>query len=65
MYVCIEVALCEDDHGMGAFQLGQGEGPIGIVGPISQPRVIIDAASLTLGLTNAQGVFRTNFNLGS
>ena len=37
MYVCIEVALC----GMPmerAIQLGQGEGPIGIVGPISQPR---------------------------
>ena len=31
-----------------AFQLGQGEGPIGLVGPISQPRGTIDTASLTL-----------------
>ena len=36
-----------------AFQLGQGEGPIGIVGPISQPRGTIDTASLTLERTNA------------
>ena len=28
-----------------AFQLGLGEGPIGLVGPISQPRGIIDTAS--------------------
>ena len=28
-----------------AFQLGRGEGPIGIVGPISQPRGTIDTAS--------------------
>ena len=49
-----------------AFQLGQGEGPIGIVGPISQPRGIIDTASLTLGRTCAlMCVFRANFNLGS
>ena len=32
------------------IQLGQGEGPIGIMGPISQPRGIVDAASLMLGL---------------
>ena len=30
----------------GAVQLGQGEGPIGIVGPISQPRGTIGTASL-------------------
>ena len=30
-----------------AFQLGQGEGPIGLVGPISQPRGTIGTASLT------------------
>ena len=48
-----------------AFQLGQGEGPIGIVGPISQSRDTNDAASLTLIRTNAHGVFRINFTLGS
>ena len=48
-----------------AFQLGQGEGPIGIVGPISQPRNTSDAASLTLVRTKAQGVFRSNLTLGS
>ena len=36
-----------------AFQLGLGEGPIGLVGPISQPRGTIDTASRTLGHTNA------------
>ena len=36
-----------------AFHLGQGEGPIGIVGSISQPRGIIDTASLMLGHTRA------------
>ena len=49
-----------------AFQLGQGEGPIGLVGPISQPRGSIDTASLTLGRTNALlCTFRANFTLGS
>ena len=51
MYVCIEVALCGDAHW--AFQLGQGEGSIWIVGPMSQPRGIIDTASLTLDHTFA------------
>ena len=37
-----------------AFQLAQGEGPIGFLGPISQPRGTIDTASLR---TNALGVF--------
>ena len=36
-----------------AVQLGQGEGPIGIVGPMSQPRSVIDTASLTLNHTHA------------
>ena len=36
-----------------AFQLGQGERPIGLVGPISQPRCTIDTASLTLDHTYA------------
>ena len=34
-------------------QLGQGEGPIGIVGPISRPRGTIDTASLMLDHTYA------------
>ena len=36
------------------FQLGLGEGPIGLVGPISQPRGTIDSASLTLVHTNTR-----------
>ena len=36
-----------------AFQLGEGEGPIGLVGPISQPRGTIGNASLTLDHTCA------------
>ena len=36
-----------------AVQLGQGQGPIGLVGPISQPRGTIDTASLMLDHTNA------------
>ena len=52
LYVCIEVALCGDAHGP-RFQLGLGEGPIGLVGPISQPRGAIDTASLTLDDTSA------------
>ena len=35
------------------IQLGMGEGPIGIVGPISQPRGTIDNMSRTLTRTNA------------
>ena len=37
----------------GAIQPGQGEGPIGIVGPISQPRGTNGTASLTLERTSA------------
>ena len=40
-----------------AFQLGQGEGPIGLMGPISQPRGTFDTASLALIRTNALGIF--------
>ena len=40
-----------------AIQLGQGEGPIGIVGPMSQPYGTIDTASRKLIPTNAQGRF--------
>ena len=36
-----------------AFQLGQGEGPIGLVHPISQPRGTNGTASLTLNHTYA------------
>ena len=36
-----------------ALQLGLGEEPIGIVGPMSQPRGIINTASLTLYHTHA------------
>ena len=39
-----------------ALQLGQGGGPIGIVGPISQRRGTIDTASLTLDHTYALNV---------
>ena len=50
----------------GAIQLGQGEGPIGIVGPISQPRGTNGTASLTLDHTYALlCVFWANFTLGS
>ena len=48
MYVCMYRGRpswrCPWDR---AFQLGQGEGPIGLVGPISQPRGTNDTASLT------------------
>ena len=54
MYVCMYRGRpswrCPWDR---AFQLGQGEGPIGFVGPIPQPRGTIDTASLTLDHTNA------------
>ena len=50
----------------GAIQLGQGEGPIGLVGPLSQPRGTIDTASLTLNRTCALPcTFWSNFTLGS
>ena len=39
-----------------AFQLGLGEGPIRIVGPISQPLSIINTASLELDHTCALNV---------
>ena len=59
MYVCIEVTLR-------AFQLGQGEGPIGLVGPISQPRGTIDIVSLMLDHTSALVcVFWSSFILGN
>ena len=49
-----------------AFQLGLGEGPIGLVGPISQPRGTNDTASLTLDHTYArQCSFWAKFTLGS
>ena len=47
------------------IQLGQGEGPIGIVGPISQPRSTIGTASLMLTRTSAHGAFQANFAQGS
>ena len=39
-----------------AIQLGLGEGLVGIVGPISQPRGTIDTASRTLVHTRALNV---------
>ena len=71
MYVCIEVALRGDAHGIGRpsgpgggthqksgsnVPTGPGEGLIGIVGPISQPRGTIDTGSLTLDHTYALNV---------
>ena len=44
-----------------AVQLGQGEGPIRIVGPMSQPCGIIDTASLTLISTRAHRRFPKQF----
>ena len=55
MYVCIEVPFVKMPMGSG-IQLGQGEGPIRLVGPISQPRGTIDTASLTLAHTCALNV---------
>ena len=43
-----------------AIQLGQGEGPIGLMGPISQPRGTIGTV---LTGTSAQGAFQVNFAL--
>ena len=58
MYVCIYRGRpwwrCPWDR---AFQLGLGEGPIGIVDPISQPRDTIDTASSTLICTHAHRRF--------
>ena len=53
MYVCIEVALRGVPMGSGV-KLGPGEGPIEIVGPMSQPRGTIDTASRTLDHTHAR-----------
>ena len=52
MYVCIEVVLRGDAHGFGRSNWAKG-GPIGIVGPISQPRGIDDTSLLTLDHTCA------------
>ena len=43
-----------------AIQLGLGEGPIGIVGPIFKPRGTIDTASHTLDHTRALNVHFLN-----
>ena len=56
MYVCIEVALRGDAHGIGRSNLAKGGGPIGIVGPISQPHGTNGTASLTLDHTYALNV---------
>ena len=58
MHVCMYVCMYRgrplwNCPWKGAIQLGQGEGPIGIVGPISQPHGTIDTASLTLNHTHA------------
>ena len=45
---------CQWERGI---QLGQGEGPIGIVGPMSKPYGTIDTASRKLIPTNALGRF--------
>ena len=52
MYVCIEVALLGDAHGT-VVPTGPWEGPMGIVGPISQLRGTNGTASLMLGHTYA------------
>ena len=52
LYVCIEVTLRGDAHGIGCSNWAMG-GPIGIVGPISQPRGTNGTASLTLDHTYA------------
>ena len=45
---------------------GQGEGPIGLVGPISQPHGTNGTASLTLDHTHTLVcAFGANFTLGS
>ena len=54
----IEVTLHGSAH---YYQLSQGEGPIGTVGPMSQPRGTTDAESLT----HSTCVFWVNFTLGS
>ena len=51
MYVCIELAL-----GGLPMESGQWEGPIGIVGTISQSRGTIETASLTQVCTNTKSV---------
>ena len=50
-----------------AFQMGLGEGPIGIVGPVSQPRGSNDTASSTMTHTYALSCVHSvvNFTLGS
>ena len=54
MYVCMYRGRPSWNYPWeGAIQLGQGEGPIGIVGPISQPRGTNGTASLTLERTSA------------
>ena len=55
MYVCMYVCMLpfmELPMGSGV-QLGLGEGPIGIMGPISHPRGTIDNMSRKLTSTNA------------
>ena len=65
MYVCIEVALHGIAHGIRRLT-GPGVRLINEVGPMSQPRGIIDTASLTLDRTCALVyAFWANFNLGS
>ena len=56
MYVCIEAALCGNYPLLWALQLRLGEGPLGIVGPMSQLRGTIDTASCTLDHTCALNV---------
>ena len=57
MYVCMYIGRPSWRYPWDrAFQLGQGEGPIGLVGPISQPRGTINTASLTLDHTYALNV---------
>ena len=51
MYVCIELAL-----GGLPMESGQWEGPIGIMGTISQSRGTIETASLTQVCTNTKSV---------
>ena len=56
MYVCMYIDIGRPSWNcplLWAVQLGLGEGPIGIVGPISKPRGTSNSASLKLYHTYA------------
>ena len=66
MYVCIEVALCGDAHGIGRSNWAWGRDLLVLWVQMSQPLGTIDTASRTLVHTCAPSVLSvTNFTLGS